>query len=230
MDIPAHRPQRKPLLTPAMKAWRLAFAKAYIGKPLSFWRRAVFEDETDVAFTPQFNPRSLVYGDEPWVAVVPTSSHPQNFKVAGMITALGPGGLVEYQGGLDAAQYCDLLRIHLIPAINHVMAGKWWVLFQDGAPSHRARMTQTFLEHNVPCYVPANEWPPNSPNLNPIEHVWAMLKKKTWELDHSSFHAFKRAFFQLWDQLESSLLEKMILSLPDRLQAVIDCEGGWIPY
>lgn len=44
-------------------------------------------------------------------------------------------------------------------------------MFQDGVPLHWARQTQTFLDHNVPNFIPADVWPPNSPDLNPIEHM-----------------------------------------------------------
>ncbi|KAJ3442125.1 transposable element-related [Anaeramoeba flamelloides] len=54
--------------------------------------------------------------------------------------------------------------------------GKWnWILMQDGAPAHTSRSTKEYLSKK--CSVLEN-WPPNSPDLNPIENLWGIMGKK----------------------------------------------------
>ena len=44
---------------------------------------------------------------------------------------------------------------------------------QDGAPAHRSRHTVAYLRSNVPEFIEPENWPPNSPDLNPVDYaVW----------------------------------------------------------
>ena len=53
-----------------------------------------------------------------------------------------------------------------------------FIFQQDGAPAHTARSAQEWLRANCPDFVAKDQWPPNSPDLNPLDyHVWgAMLE------------------------------------------------------
>jgi len=54
-----------------------------------------------------------------------------------------------------------------------------FIFQQDGAPAHTASLAQDWLSRNCPEFIRKEEWPPNSPDLNPLDyHVWgAMLDK-----------------------------------------------------
>ena len=54
-----------------------------------------------------------------------------------------------------------------------------FIFQQDGAPAHTARLAQYRLNVNCPGFIEKDQWPPNSPDLNPLAcHVWgAMLEK-----------------------------------------------------
>ena len=54
-----------------------------------------------------------------------------------------------------------------------------FVFQQDGALAHRARDTVAFLERKVPDFISPRLWPPNSPDLNPVDYcIWSVLQEK----------------------------------------------------
>ena len=101
---------------------------------------------------------------------------------------------------------------------------------QDGAPAHRAMTTQAWLKRNKVQLLNGGFWPPMSPDLNPIEHIWPMV---TRNLNGSVFSGRE----QLWTALQQAFAEitpgqvkKLYASMPDRLAAVRAARGGATRY
>jgi len=82
------------------------------------------------------------------------------------------------------------------------------------------------------------EWPPNSPDLNPIEHCWKRVKEKLHQC-FPNIHKTKggpdtvrkhlaEALNQVWAQdIEGEFLERLWESLPNRVAAVLDARGWY---
>src|SRR6218665_1677441 len=78
-------------------------------------------------------------------------------------------------GHTRATISCQEATVRHIPDIP----GWGFVFQQDGALSHRARDTVALLERKVPDLISPTLWPPNSPDLNPVDYsIWSVLRKK----------------------------------------------------
>jgi len=85
------------------------------------------------------------------------------------VSVLGTTELMFVEPGvkINGAYYRDvLLGQHLLPAIRSV-AGD---VFTYNAPAHRAGDTVEFLSRNTPDFITPLLWPPNSPDLNPVDY------------------------------------------------------------
>ena len=88
----------------------------------------------------------------------------------GSISKDGPGPLIILSGTMTAAKYIDILTDHIVPFKDLISS------FQhDNAPAHKAAVVQEFLRDNE---IHTINWPPYSPDLNPIfVQLIRMLKR-----------------------------------------------------
>jgi len=107
---------------------------------------------------------------------------------------------------------------------------------QDNAPIHIAKIIYAFLDENAIPYI---EWPPYSPDLNPIEHIWHWMKRIVLERHpelsemgntQDAYKALGEALIEAWDELDISLFAALGDSMPKRVKAVIDAEGWHTKY
>src|SRR5260221_12564976 len=76
------------------------------------------------------------------------------------------------------------------------------------------------------------EWPSQSPDLNPIEHLWNHVKKKLGEYEEppSGVHELWDQFQEEWEKIEPSVCQNLIESMPRRIEAVLKARGGYTKY
>ena len=108
-----------------------------------------------------------------------------------------------------------------------------FIFQQDGAPAHTARLTQEWLTVNCPEFITKDEWPPNSPDLNPLDyHVWgAMLQKyQEYTPKPQNKDELKTVLKNIWDNIPEQSIQKSILTFRKRLQLCIEADGRHIEH
>ena len=139
----------------------------------------------------------------------------------------GIGGLLFLPSGttMNGEKYVQLLSDKLQ---LHMQVHRCNIFMQDGAPYHRSKLVTIFLKKKK---VKVLDWSKNSPDLNPIENLWAVIKDKVAEKQPSSLSDLCRAIKEVWmKKISKEYCANLVNSMPRRLAAVIQNNGGHTKY
>ena len=142
----------------------------------------------------------------------------------------GVGKLTEVEGKMDAVQYCEILEDGVVESFEKLEVEEEERIFQqDNDPKHTSKKASQWFEDNNIQVLP---WPAQSPDLNPIEHLWVHLKKKLREYPTSpkGAHELWERVAEEWNAITPETCQRLIESMPRRVQAVIKAKGGHTKY
>jgi hypothetical protein len=152
--------------------------------------------------TPKFSPSVMVWGA---------------LSVRGFYLKVLPRGTV------TSDKYCQTLGEFLPFADNLFPRG--WVLQQDGATPHTAASTAQWLSANS---VRVLQWPPNSPDLSPIENVWQIIKDHVEKKSPTNIEDLRREIEDSASIVSKSLQVRLMNSLPRRLRVCVERQGDLV--
>jgi len=208
---------------------RLAFANQYLHWTADQWARVFFSDETHFY---------LGHHGRTYVRRPVGASHDPKYmrqeqqlhgKVSlwGCICAEGLGHAELYAGSLDSARHRDILRHSLIKSFRQFYPDGPWTFQQDNVRFHTTPETVTFLHEKGVTLI---EWSPWSPDLNPIENVWNVLKARVYARFPQTMEEMETIIREEWAELDLKFISRICRSMPRRLQLLLDNNGHKISY
>lgn len=223
--------RRKPLLKERHKKSRLQFAKSHVGDTANMWKKVLWSDETKIELF-GLNAKRYVWRKTNTAHhpehTIPTVKHGGgNIMLWGCFSSAGTGKLVRVDGRMDGAKYRAILEENLLEAAKDLRLGRRFVFQQDNDPKHKARATmEWFRSKNINVL----DWPSQSPDLNPIEHLWQDLKIAVHRHPPSNLAELEQVCKEEWGKLSVSRCAKLVETYPKRLAAVIAAKGGSTKY
>ena len=94
---------------------------------------------------------------------------------------------------------------------------------------HTAKVARDFLNLKKVELLP---WPPQSPDLNPIEELWSIVESglRKHKPGPSNIRELEKMVIEEWESIPEELYRSLISSMPSRIQAVISANGGHTKY
>lgn len=239
-------------LTQDTKNKRLAFAEANKARN---WRRVMITDRCKFVFRypgckvsrTRWRVRSKKHEDGAYKpnkpSVLNVYAGLTAYGVSAMHPVTGTTGLkTDFQTlkgtssrNITSDEYRHVGAQTLLPEGKRIFGQKGhteWTLQQDGDPTHGAikSVIQEFNISSGNTVTLLPNWPPNSPDLSPIENLWGLVDAKVAQQGCQTFDEFKAAVFKAFKEVPIETCENLIDSIPKRLERMVQNNGGKAGY
>jgi transposase len=201
----------KPVYTPTYKSdtseQRLLFARKYVNSDFSHW---VFSGEKTFAAYQFSGGKNDLY-------------HPPNLHVWWAISLDHDYQPFLFTKHLNAKMYCDTLEKRLPDDIPD-----GYLFVQDQDPKHMSKTTENwFAENNIDC---VEDWPPSSPDLNPLKTLWAIIERHVYARLPTNHKQLVKYLNEAIASIKLELIQHLFDTYKDRLRAVIESKGRHTKY
>ena len=145
----------------------------------------------------------------------------------GCFAAGGTGALHKIDGIMRMEHFVDILKQHLKTSVRKLQPGRKWVFQMDNDPKHTSKVVAKWLKDNK---VKVLEWPSQSPDFNPIEHLWAELKKCVPARRPTNLTQLPQLSQEEWAQIHPTYCGKLMEGYPKCLTQVKQFKGNATKY
>ena len=148
------------------------------------------------------------------------------------MTADGVGELCSMPPRATALNYVDVLQNVMLPTVRNVYPENeipQFYYLQDNCAIHTAGVTRAWFGARPDMrLIP---WPSKSPDLNPIENLWGLMVQRWSNRNERTREAVERHCNEIWEEMRGTdICSRLVGSMRDRLQAVIEANGGYTRY
>jgi transposase len=226
--------KKKPLLSAKNIKARLEFARKHEDWTADDWNRVIFSDETKIN---RFNSdgRTWFWSRDPNVlnnqTVQQTVKHGGGrVMMWGCMCSKGIGYACKIDNTMDQHLYKEILEDDLLKTIEYYNLDSSKIIFQhDNDPKHTAKSVKEWIKQQD---FQTMLWPAQSPDLNPIEHLWAHVKRmlNQFPTPAKGMNELWERIEKVWNEIDSETCAKLINSMPSRIRAVLKAKGKWTRY
>ncbi len=135
------------------------------------------------------------------------------------------------QHRLNTTAYLSIIADHVHPFMTTVYPSSGGYFQQDNAPSHKAQITSDwFLEHEDEFTL--LKWSPQSPDLNPIEHLWDVVEReiRIMDVQPTNLQQLRDAITSIWTKISEECFQHLDESMPQKIKAVLKAKGSPTRY
>lgn len=222
--------QRKPYINKRQQRRRLVWARAHRNWSQARWNNILWSDESTFTVVYGNNGRRILrtkYEKDIPECYRRSVQKPASVMVWGCISGQGMGALHICNGTVNAEAYVQILEQAMVPSKRRLFGRRRCIFQQDNAKPHTARITSAWLRRHRTRVL---DWPACSPDLSPIENVWRIMKRKIRQRRPRTVEQLKTYIQQEWDRIPVAVVERLVSSMPRRLQSVIKRRGDATPW
>ncbi len=220
----------KPLLNQRQRQKHLTWAVEKKNWTVAQWSKVLFSDESkfSISFGNQ-GPRVWRKSGEAQNPCCLKSSvtFPQSVMIWAAMSSAGVGPLCFLKSTVNTAIYQEILEHFMLPSADKLYGDADFIFQQDLAPAHTAKGTKSWFNYHG---VTVLDWPANSPDLNPIENLWGIVKRKMRDTRPNNVDDLKATVKETWASIPPQQCHRLITSMPRRIEAVIKAKGAPTKY
>ncbi len=232
MDSSSRRPHRVPLLSDKNRTRRIQFTQTHQNWTIEDWKNVAWSDESRFLLR-HSDGRVRIWCKEHesmdpscLVSMVQAAA---GVMVWGIFSWHTLGSLVPIEHCLNATVYRSIVAYHVHPFMTTVYHLLMYFQ-QDNAPCHKAQIiSDWFLEHDNEFTL--LKWPPQSPDLNPIEHLWDVVEREILIMDvqTTNLQQLCDAIMSIWTKISEECFQHLVESMPRRINTVKKGKRGSNP-
>lgn len=237
--LEAFEKEKKPDISTTNAKNRLEWCLAHRDWTSDDWKRVIWSDETKIN---RFNSDGRVWS---WIRdgeqlqpkhVKATRKHGGGgIMFWSAISYAGVGWICKIDGIMDRYVYKQILEEDLSPMVNYTaenlgLQRDQLIFQQDNDTKHKSDVVMNYLSEQE---FEVMDWPAQSPDLNPIENMWRLLKIKLNEYDtppKGMNELYERVVHTWYNVITVEDCRKVIDSMPSRIEECIKAKGYWTSY
>ena len=214
----------KPLLTDKHLNDREYWAIFYSGYN---WNTVIWSDETTISIQPNKYSKIWIHKDSD--IIKRKVKYPLKINIWGCMIKDHKLIIHIYDNTMNGKKYIDILKSSLLPLITKCKKKiKNKLIFQqDNAPAHTSIDALKFFSNNK---IEVMFWPANSPDLNPIENVWNLLKNKIGKVYINTKEDLINIINKEIKQFDANIIVKLIDSMDNRIDELFSNNFDSINY
>ena len=218
----------KSVLTERHKEKRREFAISHVSWSIEEWSHVIFTDEKHWSLDGNDGYISIWEKKNGKCLKVPATSKKGGLMIWGAISKTGGIRMICLEGKINASTYIDMLKHDFFEVVGDELPENF-IWMHDNAPPHSAKATSAYLEVEG---ITTMKWPPLSPDLNPIENIWSIMKSKVYSVKKvfPNTSELWAAIVDAWHSIPEETYKSLYESLQSQMVKVIEEKGERIHY